>query len=83
MILRDLQLLIKTGQVELITLVGKSKDESGDITYCVKIQVSLDNLDPILKTGRTCTEKTYTSADRAIKAMQNLGYKGVYRIELG
>ncbi|MGD9569822.1 MAG: hypothetical protein AB7V48_16175 [Sedimentibacter sp.] len=80
MIQQELKILIKANQVKEIDLIGKLIDADGNYSYSVNIVTEIDNMDTILKTGRTGTVKTYTSADRAIKGMQSLGYSGKFSV---
>lgn len=80
MIQQELKILIKANQVKEVKLIGKLIDASGNYSYSVNVVTEIDDMDTTLKTGRTGTAKTYTSADRAIKGLQSLGYSGSFRV---
>lgn len=80
MILHELKILIKANKVKEITLIGKLTDSAGNYSYTVKVETGIDDIDTILKTGRNGTVKAYTSADRAIKGLQGIGYKGDFNV---
>lgn len=76
--INELKLLIEARQVVRIVLSGHAID--GGYNYDLYIETECSKLSGKLKTGRTHADKVYSSMDRAIKAIQALGYVGEYTI---
>lgn len=78
--LNELKLLIETDQINEICFHAESLEIEQGFVFTIFAKSNNANYSRKLKTGRTSQDKTYSSIDRALKAMLNLGYKGEYRI---
>lgn len=77
--LSELKLLIDAGQVVEIIMTGHAVN--GGYNYDLYIETGSSKISDKLKTGRTHTDKVYSSIDRAVRAIEALGYVGEYTIK--
>lgn len=86
MVIKELQNLIKAGEIERLVLNKQDLDTHIWLVNVVGFQGRsvIENFGNTLKnTSRDGNTRTYTSLDRAYQAMRNLGYTGVLEIRDG